>query len=594
MVSPNFRGVCRYLTRLDLQVRPGSRSTELLVILHGWMGWPSQMNDVRDIVFGGDGAPGLADADVLMPHYRNWAGSNLAPELVAWDLVRLIDAAFEASTARGQSYERITLVGHSCGAMLVRKAIVYANGFTEDLPLAERPTAHSWAPRIRRAVLMAAVNRGWQTEERPRDAPWLFWVLLKVFAGLLRMFGLGGFIHGFRRGAPFIANLRIQWIRLSNAEPSRLPSTVQLLGDVDWLARREDNVDLESSKGFAFRTLSGAGHVNCVQLSPRRHPAHRAWFDSVCKSIYASDEQLATDWGRQTSTVDPEMDFFVFIMHGIRDYGDWTGQVAKEVRQIAAQEGLRVESCTSSYGRFPMGPFLLFSERQRNVRWFMDEYTENLARYPTARFCFVGHSNGTYLLGSALRRYASCRFDRVVLAGSVLPRTLQWKVFFEQGRVGAVQNYVATADWVVAWFPAFFEFVAGLLGRQADLGSAGHNGFLDDVARRHMVWSVRGGHGAAIAVEGDSAATARAHHNLALFALGKDVEPSAAPNFDPASAARSGLVEALHRYCPVLWMGLVTAVAAALVLPALLLQGPSLWACLSLFAALLLLTLWRA
>jgi hypothetical protein len=47
------------------------------------------------------------------------------------------------------------------------------------------------------------------------------------------------------------------------------------------------------------------------------------------------------------------------------------------------------------YGYFPMLPFSLYGDRQRKVRRFMDEYTENLAAFPNAHIVdFVGHSNG--------------------------------------------------------------------------------------------------------------------------------------------------------------------------------------------------------
>ncbi|PUA28441.1 MAG: hypothetical protein B0W54_18530 [Cellvibrio sp. 79] len=62
-------------------------------------------------------------------------------------------------------------------------------------------------------------------------------------------------------------------------------------------------------------------------------------------------------------------------------------------------------------------------------------------------------------------------------------------------RVKAVLNLVATADWVVAFFPKFFE-----LTRLQDLGSAGHDGFAltQSTPNVHQITYVEGSHSAAI------------------------------------------------------------------------------------------------
>jgi hypothetical protein len=87
------------------------------------------------------------------------------------------------------------------------------------------------------------------------------------------------------------------------------------------------------------------------------------------------------------------------------------------------------------------------------------------------------------LLASAVKRYAACKFDRVVLFGSVVPRKFAWEpVILEEKRVSSVQNYVATRDLVVGIFPAVFE-----LFPSTDLGSAGHNGFTDNSVKSNEI-----------------------------------------------------------------------------------------------------------
>jgi pimeloyl-ACP methyl ester carboxylesterase len=102
----------------------------------------------------------------------------------------------------------------------------------------------------------------------------------------------------------------------------------------------------------------------------------------------------------------------------------------------------------------------------------MDKYTKARAAYPNARYHYIGHSHGTYLLAKALREYPAVSFHNVVFAGSVVEQDYEWSDYVEQDRVKRVLNFVATADWVVAFFPKALQSI----GVQ-DLGSAGHDGF---------------------------------------------------------------------------------------------------------------------
>jgi pimeloyl-ACP methyl ester carboxylesterase len=126
----------------------------------------------------------------------------------------------------------------------------------------------------------------------------------------------------------------------------------------------------------------------------------------------------------------------------------------------------------------------------------MDQYAQAVSCYPSARrrFSCVAHSNGTYLVAKALEEYPAVQFERIVFAGSVVRRAFPWHKFTD--RVTAVMNYVATADWVVAFFPKLFEQL-----RIQDLGSAGHDGFDPVTSGVMQVRYVRGGHSAALGEE---------------------------------------------------------------------------------------------
>ena len=172
----------------------------------------------------------------------------------------------------------------------------------------------------------------------------------------------------------------------------------------------------------------------------------------------------------------PGISKIIYILHGIRDYGVLADALRKEIEKVKSAD---TEVTPPKYGYFPMIPFILHWDRQKNVRRFMDEYTENLARFPHAkRLDFIGHSNGTYILASALQRYSTLYVNNVLFAGSVVPKHYPWRKLVDAKRVSRIFNMVATSDWVVALFPRFFEQIAEWLGETSvkgafDIGSAG-------------------------------------------------------------------------------------------------------------------------
>ena len=562
MPEPNlFAGVTRFLSNLVLEVQPGSQSRELVILLHGWTGSPAVLNDLRAVIVGrketGEAAA-LPHADVIVPQFRGGIFSNVSCYALAWDLVSLIGAALQERAKREGEYERVILIGHSIGALVVRKAVVFAHGETQDVPLPIRPAAQPWAAKIERVILFAAMNRGWTSTRRPSYMRRGRWLLLRWLDIFTRRLPIAKLVRSGKMGAPFLADLRLQWLRLAQRKPSPLPAAIQMLGTEDDVVDEKDSADLEAAGNFIYRTLNGGGHLSIVQLSPVKHPEHKAWREAFIEVLTKPRDAIPRDPINQPLKVEPQVKRVVFVMHGIRDYGEWTSAVRRQLDQLAKERGTRVVVRTSSYGYFPMGKFLLLAERERNVRWFMDEYSEAAVKYPNAKFSFIGHSNGTYLLASALRRYKTPIFDRVVFAGSVLPRRFEWDRFVDSGRVSAIQNYVATGDLVVGWFPAFFEWAADLFGRQPDLGSAGHNGFLDNTARLHAIEFVRGRHGAALVPENMP--------NLARFALGEQVSLAMVPNRADAKE-RSGWVDFGCKFCQLVWLALLIAMIVIVTAP---------------------------
>jgi pimeloyl-ACP methyl ester carboxylesterase len=462
-------------------------SQQLIILIHGYVGSSKQMRDVRDTT-----TIALPNADILTPDYPAGLLSNVNPIDITEALLDIIDQAVESRELRGGSYQEIIMIGHSLGALLLRKVYSFAMGQTDDsvipLPAAPKP----WVNKVSRIILLGGVNRGWDFSFKPKHLSWYKYLIINVLSKIAKFFQIASLIHSIQRGSPFVSNLRIQWIRLVHNNDSLLPLTIQLLGTLDDLISSDDDIDIKGTISFRYLRVPNTGHLSILDFSGELGKRRQQIF---LKALTQNQENLHSDFVEPLRP-DHEVEHVVFVMHGIRDRGFWTEEIRYQIKQMGMQEHRRIEVINSGYGYFPMLLFLFLWERQKNVRWFMDQYTEALARYPQAQMGFIGHSNGTYLLASALKRYQASQFGRVVFAGSVVPTTFPWNDLIASGRLKAIQNYVATSDTIVGVFPGFYELI-GL----TDLGSAGHNGFRDNEGRKNAVTFVRGGHSAAIRPE---------------------------------------------------------------------------------------------
>lgn len=467
----------------DFVHKPGA--TTLVVVFHGIGAVMKRLAGVRAAIedsFGGD-------ADVLMPKWWNGWFTNKDPVAITREAIERVDGLVTR-----YDYARIIVVGYSAGGIFARKFVVYANREEDDAPFEETARAlrngRHWADRIERVVLMAGMNRGWDFAPTANRfvvafswAAYVFW----------RMLGFLQLAAAMRRGAPFIADLRNQWLSLSRKGKLKKLIVVQLLGTIDDVVSPEDSIDAETGGDFYYLDVDRTGHRDVVDFSE----AHRREvFVAALRDDEARLRQRQVPPLPPGYKIDESVKHVLFVIHGIRDRGFWTAHIARRVL-AAAPEDARMFALTPSYGFFAMLPFIIPSTRRAKIRWFMDRYTEARARFPNAtRFSYIGHSNGTYLLAGALRMYRTCRFDRVVFAGSVVRSDFDWEHFIREGRVTAVLNYVAHADWVVALFPRFLAWL------RADVGGAGWDGFTPDDpepdAPVNDVEYVEGGHSAAL------------------------------------------------------------------------------------------------
>lgn len=469
--------------KVSIRVFDGRRADKLYVLVHGLNAqaatqqrrWESMKNMLTE------------DGDVAMLAYPASAFSNADPSAVAARISDNVQRQWER-----KEYAEVVVIGNSIGALIARKALLYsAAATTGQVNHPAQALPKRWSDKVNRMILLAGMNRGWDLSgQKPADMRWYVYAAYAIGNWFGNLTYNGQLIANMHAGTPFVADLRLEWMRWikqRNAAPDeRTPlGMVQLLGDIDDLVSSEDTKDLQVAghEHFAWIKVRGTDHDDILDMkapSGERDdsmPAYR--YKKFHAALSLSFADLLKQSEELPPATDPTVRRVVFIMHGIRDLGEWSSTfetaLQRQMTQVDPEHKLAIASIR--YGYFGMGQFLLRRDRQKYVQWFMDQYTETLARYPQAEeIHFIGHSNGTYLLASALEKYQSLRIDRLVLAGSVVPKAYPWKEIFDRKQVKLVRNYVAEDDMVVALFPRFFE-MRPMLWLGNDIGSAGFNGF---------------------------------------------------------------------------------------------------------------------
>lgn len=471
----------------EVQLVLGADNKTLVVALHG---------------FSGKSRPGLIrlartafpNAHLIAPEYNSGLFSPFS-NLNPYDLADLIEVVINDAD-RQYHYDRIVLIGHSMGGEILRKVYLWGAGSEVDRPVKRR--AHDWVNRVERFVSLAGINRGWSTDPAPKNMSWFTEFQFDVGVFISRLTGTGKMIMAMRRGAPFVADSRVQWIEVARQnEGLKLPLMIHLLGTKDDIATLDDIKDVQAAKDFHFKSLPNTGHQDiAAALSDEidndgNAPTWRA--RTILDSITQPPENLAFDAPAEL-VENLQVKRVVFILHGIRDYDVWGKKLKNTInKDLPADTYVDLPQ----YGYFPMAAFLLWQDRQEKVRWFMDRYTEVRAQFPHAeQFDFIGHSNGTYILASALQNYKSLKINDVYFAGSVVPQRYPWNELIANKRVSRVRNVVATNDWVVAYFPRFFEQVAEWRGvdknaGSLDLGAAGFRGFHDSGGPLNAVQNIQ-------------------------------------------------------------------------------------------------------
>jgi pimeloyl-ACP methyl ester carboxylesterase len=415
-----------------------------------------------------------------------------------------------------RKYESVTLIGHSIGGMLIRRAYLQSAGALVD----QRAATSSWATQVDKILLFASVNKG-----VPRDKPW--WN--PIVNWLLRMLPHPRFIlEDMALGSDFIADIRIAWIRhfgvlqdqlteqppLADRPRVSVPRIVQFWGTADSVVAEHDNADLEAFSGPVIERISGAKHGDLHRLEPEfaAHPDAR-W--EIFRSHIFDRPQAAPPPPRyQPRRV-------LFIARGIRDSSnsDWVSDLRERAVRLYGEGNVE----DIEYGYFSAAHFALRPIRSRNIPTFRDVYAQRLAENPLTEFDFIGHSNGTYILGHSLLSTPSIQFRHVALAAPVLPTDFDWNRLFLYQQVKAVRYDAATDDWPVGILCPILRALGF-----TDVGPSGVVLFGEGTMQSSRVQKVGwydGDHSAALRVDRDRGIDNRQH--LLNFAyLGNDLRAS--------------------------------------------------------------------
>jgi hypothetical protein len=192
-------------------------------------------------------------------------------------------------------------------------------------------------------VLLAGMNRGFSMSVNSDNPQRMRVALRHLGIALARLSGTGLLPRQCFHGAPFVANLRLQWldIRRESQKANRgLPTVIQLLGSDDDVVSKEDSRDVTVSQGFIWVPVNNTGHANIIELGDsgsrleRKHKVQLA---------FGNDDTIA-ELKRLSPAIqleqDPDVKTVVFVLHGIRDMGEWTSQftLPLELRPTAILE----------------------------------------------------------------------------------------------------------------------------------------------------------------------------------------------------------------------------------------------------------------
>ncbi len=405
----------------------------------------------------------LRGADLLPLNYESGFFSRQAPD----DIARSLDERIQLAA---RDYKRIHVFAHSAGGLLVRAALVRSVQRTQNRPDADQAC---WRRKLGRCVFAATTHRGFIVQPK-------YW-LLKIpatmalaAADLLNLWAIFNWCGWFRlltavaREGSWVGDLRLAWHWTFEGAGEVSPATVHLRGADDELLGPDDDAE-----PFCFpnsRTVKDVGEAR-----------HGSW----ANPSELAEQRLRAAFSDGTAGAEPGFHppgrpelagpglKLAFVVHGIRDYGEWQRSIQREVEML--DDSVRVVKLR--YGYFSAVQFAIPDLRQQSIRSFRLQYLEEVLARPHLRaenIAALGHSNGTYAVCEFLRRYPHARIGRLFLAAAVLPRVFPWRDLEERNGVARVHAECAAGDVPVG---VLCNAISWMFFSAQSIGTAGYHGF---------------------------------------------------------------------------------------------------------------------
>lgn len=457
--------------------------------------------------------PDFESWDIKVFNHRIRTFSRARIEDVALDLavqVRLWSGEDGGNEAWPQ---RIILVGYSIGGILAREALML-DSRRSDRRLID-PNVPRWTERVSRVVLIASPNAGYELQRLSFAE--------RAFVGVFSLLGAFLLTH-LQDGSDYITNLRLRWFQfIKDADPDAAINAemrvVQVLGQNDKLISRDKILDADFMRNAATVDIRDAGHNDILNLSQALDPDER--FRRLRDALLT---EIPTFGDVQEESSEP----VVFILHGIRSSknADWVGSLERIIKSSSSNNAAlfqsagwsRAKTVTPTYGYFGSIHFVNPWIRRSNARKLLQWYGQKYVSHSPNNFYFVGHSNGTFMLGRCLENIPSMRFRRVYLAASVLPKEYPWGHIMRRQQIGhfddaghwvigAIHSDKGRRDVPVGWLCSILHGIEISIPRQprtADIGTGGFEGFheLESAETEHRY---EGGHGDMLVPVGNKA-----------------------------------------------------------------------------------------
>lgn len=450
----------------------------LVVVLHGLEFLSGQRVDsdryqnLLRLLLRDENKKGLADL-LMIDYANNLTVSKSVADALAPAIVAAVDQVHS-------NYDTITLLGHSFGSLLARRALVDA---------AERNK--EWCRKALGMIVLAGTNLGFKYQKTSllrvkalnfiatvfdKLAPWLADAVV-YFLNWGRLLAYGW------RNSEWVIDTRIKWFRLyegnktflkmSKLSEHEVPldkqsepcfKTVYISATKDEFVSPDDlQMVYQLGDFYCEHKIEGAYHADFLDQEGKGDTsvAKQLGNDTVLLNKVKRDlifvlegtqpdgdssfvkVEPVSELHRQTQALQGQSGVVdqgsnrtvIFLIHGIRDNAEWQEDIDYHMRDLhkkstSPSEEAVIHISQVRYGYFNALQFLFPSERKRAVRAFSDEYLRVLARFPDLlqeNIHVYAHSNGTFVFGQALKQFSEIKVNRVLFGGSVLPTSFPWK-----------------------------------------------------------------------------------------------------------------------------------------------------------------------